>query len=258
MADLKLVGAVAIKVRPDADGFRRDAQKQLDKEAKDLNAEAKLKVNLDSKEAKEKAEKLAKEEDGRTITWNVKLDRDAIRGMQRTLDQMKLKTKEVEFDLDDKGSIKRAEKKLQKMLEKAKVRITYSDDEQGYQQVLDRIAKIRREKLEKKIKFKTDDATLDKWEKEFRDKIDALTPEVQPIKQTVDIEYHEDREGFKAAIDRINSELRKLDALHLDVELNRAVPLRDRYPEPGRADRRPGHVPGADGQRAADLQVRRG
>jgi hypothetical protein len=242
VADLKLVGAVAIKVRPDASDFRRDTQKQVKKELSGVKAEVEVKAKLDSTEAKTDAKKLEKELEGKTVTWNVKLDHDSVRAAQKQFDSMLEPTKKITFDLKDKGSIDKARAKLEKLAEKAKVKITFARDTKGYESVLAKIEQIRRQKIEKTINFKTDDAHLDKLEKKMRKKIAALVPDAVvdlKVKETVDIEYHEDREGFENAIKKINDELRKLDTLHLDVELDREHLLAELEKMQGRLDREP-------------------
>lgn len=211
MADFKLVGAVAIKVRPDATGFRRSAEKKIKEELKGYHEEVKLKakVELNTTEAKAASDKFEKEESGKTVNWKVKLDHDSVRDAARRFDALFEPTKKIKFDMNDQGSIDKARAKIDKMLAKAKVKITYSQDEQGYTQVLNKIAAIRRQKLEKTIKFKTDDDSLDKLEREVRAKIAALHGVDIPTESTVKIQYDENRASLEAMLADIDRELAK-------------------------------------------------
>lgn len=144
MANLKLVGAVAIKVRPDSSGFKEEAERQLKQETKNLKAEVPIEPKLDEGEIKAKAKKLEKDLEGRTVTWNVKLDHDSVRAAQKQFDSMMEPTQEIKFKLGDEKSIKAAAAKLQELADKAKVKITYNEDAKGFQSVLDKIAADRK------------------------------------------------------------------------------------------------------------------
>lgn len=212
MADLKLVGAVAIKVRPDATGFRREAQRELDKELKGVKATVPVEAEFDEGKVKEDAKKLEKElNDGKTITWNVKLDHDSVRAAQKKFDSMMEPTSEIKFKLGDEKSIKAAAARLQELADKAKVKITYAQDEKGYQSVLDKIAAIRREKLEIPLEFDTDDEELDRIEKDMRSKLAKAAGDKLEIKgtSTIKFEYDENRESFEALLADIDAELAK-------------------------------------------------
>lgn len=213
MADFKLVGAVAIKVRPDASGFRKSTEKQVKKELAGYKADVKVdaKVNLDTTKAKADADKFEKEESGKTVNWKVKLDHDSVRDAMKRFDSLFEPTKKIKFDINDQGSIDKAQAKLDKMMRKAKVNITYSQDEQGYKEVLAKIDQIRRQKIEKTIKFKKDDASLDALEKEMKRKIAALGGSEFdiPAHSTVKLEYNENRAGLEAVLADIDRELSK-------------------------------------------------
>ncbi|HEX9088402.1 MAG TPA: hypothetical protein VF867_12850 [Arthrobacter sp.] len=222
MANLKLVGAVAIKVRPDAKGFRRETQVEIDRElagfTKDVKVTAKVKADTtemkaDVRVAKEEIEK------GKKITLKVGLDYDSVRAAQKQLDKIVAPTKNIKVDLKEP---EKAQAKLDKLMRKSKVEITFSQDEQGYQEVLAKIARIRREKIEKTIKFKKDDASLNKLEAEMLAKIAALGGNEVEIQSTVNISYNKNRPSLERAIKEIDAELDKISAVQISVNLNPA------------------------------------
>lgn len=224
MADLKLVGAVAIKVRPDASDFKQETQKQIKKELAGVKAEVKVEAKLDTTGVEADAKKLEKEVSGKKITWNVKLDHDSVRAAQKQLDSMLAPTQQIKINLEDDESIAQAIADLEEMAEKAQVKITYAQDQKGYESVLAKIAAIRREKLEIPIEFGTSDEELDRVEKEMLDLIAKLGGNVEvelDVTKTVDIKYQEDRPGLEAAMRQIDAELKKLDTVVLTVELDR-------------------------------------
>lgn len=221
MADFKLVGSVAIKVRPDTTKFREETDKGVKKELANYDADVEVdaKVKLDSKQAKAESKKLEKDLEGTEISWKVKLDHDSVRAAQKRFESMLEPTQDIKFSLDDEGSIAKAREDLAKMAKDAKVKITYFQDEAGYQSVLDRIAALRREKLEKTITPSMDEAEWDAIEAEMHEKLaEFVTP---PIKQTIHLAYNEDRAGLEKAIATVEAELAKLDAIHFDVEVDR-------------------------------------
>lgn len=211
MADLKLVGAVAIKVRPDAGGFREDTQKQVKRELRDVEGEVKVEAKFDEGDVKEKAKKLEKDLDGTTITWNVKLDHDSVRAAQKKFDSMMEPTAEIKFKLGDEKSIKEAAAKLAALADKAKVKITYAQDEQGFQSVLDKIAQIRRQKLEIPLEFDTDDEELDRIEKDMKSRLAKAAGDKLEIKgtSTIKFEYDENRASLVELLAKIDAELAK-------------------------------------------------
>ena len=230
MADLKLVGAVAIKVRPDASGFKREAKRQLKKETAGLEAEVKLNPKLDGAEAKAQAKKLEKELDGKTISWNVKLDHDSVRAAQKQFDSMMEPTQEIKFKLGDDKSIKEAAAKLAEMAEKAKVKITYSEDERGFKSVLDKIAALRREKLEKTIHIGTSDEELDRLEKDMKRKLAKIAGNKLEIKgtSTIKLEYDENRQSLEETLAVIDRELAKFKDQTFYVEADKESLLKAR------------------------------
>jgi len=228
VADFKLVGSVAIKVRPDTTDFREQTQKGVKRELANFDADVEVDatVKLDTAKAKSDAKKLEKDLDGESVTWKIKIDHDSVRAAQKRFESMLEPTQKITFELDDQGSIDKAREDLAKMAREAKVKITYFQDEKGYQSVLDRIAALRREKLEKTITPSMDEAEWDAIEQEMHEKLaEFVTP---PIKQTFHLSYNEDRAGLEKALASINAELAKLDAVHFDIEVDRDKLLRAR------------------------------
>lgn len=222
MANLKLVGAVAIKVRPDASGFKEEADRQLKKETANLKAEVPVEPKLDEGEIKAKAKKLEKDLSGKSFTWNVKLDHDSVRAAQKQFDSMMEPTQEIKFTLGDEKSIKEAAAKLEELAKKAKVKITYSEDAKGYQSVLDKIAALRRQKLEQTIHVGMDDAELDKLEKKMRSKLAKAAGEELQVKgtSTIKLEYDENRASLEELLKKIDAELAKFkdQTIYVDAD----------------------------------------
>jgi hypothetical protein len=221
---------VAIKVRPDASGFKRETQKQVKEELSNVKGQVEVDAKLDGTEAKADAEKLAKELSGKQVNWKVKLDHDSVRAAQKQFDSMLEPTKKISFKLGDEKSIKKAADKLEKMAAKAKVKITYTEDEKGFQSVLDKINEIRRQKLETKIKFKTDDASLDKLEKKIKLEMAKLGGEEVEIKaqSTIKFEYDENRASLEETLAQIDRELGKFKDQQIYVEANKETLLKAR------------------------------
>ena len=114
MPDFKLVGAVAIKVRPDTTDFKKDTQKGVEKELAGYEADVqvKAKVKLDGTQAKAEAKKLGKELEKEDITWQVKIDHDSAKAAQKAFERLLQPTQTITFDLDDAGSIEKARAEL--------------------------------------------------------------------------------------------------------------------------------------------------
>jgi len=215
LADLKLVGAVAIKVRPDARGFRGDAQRAINKELAGVEATVKIKIEADTTAVKVDVEKAKKEAERTKITLNVGLDYDSVRAGMKQLEALLKKKIEIPVDLKDAASIAKAQADLAAMAKDANVEITFSPDEVGYREVLAKIDAIRRQKLEKTIEFKTDEASLSREEAKYKALLEASKPVMK-----VDISYNQDRAGLEKAIAEIDAELAKVGAVKISVNLN--------------------------------------
>ena len=216
MADIKLVGAVAIKVRPNAKGFRRETQDQVSDELRGYETAVKVKVKGDTTELVTDVQKAKKAAEDKGMTLKVGLDYDSVRRAQQQLDKAikNMSATEIEVTLDDAG-IARAQAELDEIKKGAKVEMTYVQDKKGYQAVLDKIAEIRRQKLEKEVSFDTDDASLDRMERKFTKRLNGGFS-----KAAVTVSYTNNRASIQAALDQVNNELDKIRQVEFDVTLD--------------------------------------
>lgn len=216
MADIKLVGAVAIKVRPDARGFRGDTQRQVTKELAGLDATVTVKVKGDTTELATDVERAKRTAERKGMTLKVDLDYDSVRRAQQQLDRAirSMSAAEIEVKLDDEG-IAKAQAELDALKHKAKVEMTYVQDEKGYKAVLAKIAEIRRQKLEKEVSFDTDDASLNRMERKFNKRLAKSFS-----KATVSVSYNNNRSSIEAAINQVNRELDRIRQVEFDVSLD--------------------------------------
>jgi hypothetical protein len=217
--NFKLVGAVAIKVRPDAKGFRRSTDRQVKEELKGYTADVKItaKVKADTTELKHEVEEAKKQVQAKKIQLKVGLDYDSVKAAQARLDAMLKPTKTIKVNLKDQGSIDKAQAKLDKLMRKAKVEMTIAQDDKGYQQVLDKIAAIRRQKTEIPISFHTDESSLAKEEAKYKALLAASSPTI-----LVRLNYNRNKAGLEKAIAQIDEALAGIDAVKIDVHLNKA------------------------------------
>lgn len=215
MADLKLVGAVAIKLRPDAKGFKREAEALLKKEQPDVKVKMQVEgdtsqLDKDVAEAKEEIEK------GKQISLKVGLDYDSVRRAQAQLDKALLGSETIEVKLDDKGSIAEAQARLAELMDSVEVDMKFIPDERGAQAILDKIAEIRRQKLAVEVDFHTDDANLDRLEEQMR----AFLHESIENDAKVEVSYNNDELSIRRAMAQVEAELDKLKAIKFDVNLD--------------------------------------
>lgn len=213
MADLKLVGAVAIKVRPDARGFKGDAQKQIDRELAGVEGKAKLKLEADTAEAKSDVEKAAEEIKRKKLTLKVGVDYDSVRKAQQQLNAAVkgLEDHVIKVVLDEEG-IAKAQHDIDELMDSAQVEMTFVPDEKGFKSVLDKIAAIRREKLEMPISFDISDEELDALEESMNAAL------FEPSK--IELTYGNDRASLEKAISAIKAEQDKIEAYDLPVLLD--------------------------------------
>lgn len=217
MADIKLVGAVAIKVRPNAKGFRGETQRQVSKELAGVEAAVKVKVKGDTTELATDVEKAKKVAESKDITLKVGMDYDSVRRAQQALDKAvkDLSTKEIKVTLDANG-IKKAQDELDDLMDQANVEMTFVPDEKGYKAVLDKIAEIRRQKIEQPISFSIDEESLDDLERDMRAALNNGLSE-----QFVTLRYNNNRESISKALDQVNAELDKIRQVEFDVTLDK-------------------------------------
>jgi hypothetical protein len=214
---LKLVGAVAIKLRPDATGFKKDAEAKLKKETKDLSADVELKPKVDTEEAKVEVEKAKEEMEKKVINLRVGVDYDSIRRAQDQLDAA-IKNHEavtITVNLNDPADVEAKLAELQAMEHDSEVNVKFTPDEKGYREVLAKIDAVRRQQAQVEIGFGIDEASLTQKEFEIKALLGGLV-------QTIELRYNTDRAGLEKVIAEIDAELRKIHAVALPVDLDEA------------------------------------
>lgn len=208
MADAKrLIGAVGIKVRPVTDGFRRDLQNDL----RNLpDSRVNIKVDADTTEAKRKINRV---KDDDTMTLRVGVTYDDIGVAQKRLDALlkNIKAKPIPVKLDEKG-VSEALHNLAEIKKQSKVELKITEDEAGYAQVLAKIRAVQREKLEKTVNFKTDDASLAAEAEKYERLMEEAT---KP--RTVDVTYNDDRDSMARALTAIEQEMQKIRAVKVPI-----------------------------------------
>jgi phage-related protein len=107
LADLKLIGAVAVKVRPDAKGFKESTKKQVLNELRGEEYDVVVNLELDANGVKEKAKRIVqdvKREADESIGLKVGVDPDSLRrasaDIGKALKDFKLTKLGVEMDRD--------------------------------------------------------------------------------------------------------------------------------------------------------------
>lgn len=214
MADLKLVGAVAIKVRPDAKGFRRDADKQVKKQLAGADATIDLKADVNTKGVKAKVEKAKKEAEAKEIELRVGIDYASVQRAKAQVEKLtrSLDDKTIKFKLD-KAGLKAAAAEIAGMEKNARVIIRYANDTRGWNDVLARLQEIQREKLVKEISFATDKASLESQIAYAKTRIRNLG---------IDLHYTNDRASIQRAIDDLNRRIEDLNVATIHTKLDEA------------------------------------
>jgi hypothetical protein len=123
LADLKLIGAVAVKVRPDAKGFRGDAKRQILKELAGQEYEVVVDLDLDATGVREKAKRAVRDvrqEVDKTFNVKVGVDPDALRKASSDIGRMlkDFKVSDVKVNMDQ-DYLRRAGAKLNAALNAA-------------------------------------------------------------------------------------------------------------------------------------------
>lgn len=105
MADLKLIGAVAVKVRPDASGFKEGTRKQVLKELAGQEYDVVVNLDLDAQGIQEKAKRIVaqvKREASESVGIKVGVDPDSLRkassDIGKVLRDFKINNVKVEMD----------------------------------------------------------------------------------------------------------------------------------------------------------------
>ncbi|PRB44342.1 hypothetical protein CQ020_03795 [Arthrobacter sp. MYb23] len=162
MADLKLIGAVAVKVRPDAKGFRGDAKRQILKELAGQEYEVVVDLDLDATGVREKAKRAVRdvrEEVDKTLNVKVGVDPDALRKASSDIGRMlkDFKVSDVKVNMDQ-DYLRRAGAKLNAALNAASaaginVDVNTSD---GLEKAKRDIDEFLKKEDGKGVKFKSD------------------------------------------------------------------------------------------------------
>jgi hypothetical protein len=123
MADLKLIGAVAVKVRPDASGFKESTKRQVLKELAGQEYDVVVDLELDANGVKEKAKRIVQEvrrEANESVGIKVGVDPDALRkasaDIKKVLGDFKMGDVKVQMD---RGYLQRAGAQLNEALNAA-------------------------------------------------------------------------------------------------------------------------------------------
>ena len=219
MSDLRLVGSVAIKVRPDTSGFReltqKDVNEQLGPDGDRAKAKVKVVPELDSTKAKNEMRTLQKELDGKTFKVNVALEYDGVEKakaqIERALDS--LKNPVIEFEMNEK-SLLAARQKIRDLEKKVRVKMEIDGDEAGYQRVLDKIKEIRKPRPIP-ISFHANEKEMAKAERKAQEAIARIR-----ANQTIDIRYSDNYEGMQEAIGEIDKRLEDIRKLRITTKLD--------------------------------------
>jgi hypothetical protein len=223
MAELRLVGAVGIKVRPDTTGFRSETQRDINQalgtQGDKVDAKAKVDVDADVTKAKAKITKLSEEIKNKGVKLNVGIDYDGVQRAKEQINQAlkSLDNKVLSFSMN-KESIADAKRELKKLEQNAKVEMKIIRDEAGFKSVLKKIQQIRNEKgLTKVVKFATDKESLKKAEKEALEGLARLEAQ-----RTVTIGYTKNYDGLLGAIGEIDKRLEDIRKLKITTKLDDA------------------------------------
>lgn len=219
MAGIRIIGAVAVKVRPDADGFRKKLKKQIMRELKD-QAE-KVKVELDAKfdeGALERELDKAKAKAKKGIEVKFDPDFDGITTALKQIERELKNLDKVKLDVElDRDGLEEAANKLKGLRTFSKVQMQVANDEAGYREVLDKIRAIQRQKLLKTVEFDTDDESLRQLADQYENKLGGMLQ-----KASKKLTLTPDREGFDRAIKEIDAELAKFNERTIHVDLDEA------------------------------------
>lgn len=214
--NIKLIGAVGIKVRPDTDDFKRELREDL----RNLpDTKLKIEVDADLTAARRGIKREREIQEANEITLNVGFDYDNIKRNVGKVDSMLKSLRDSKnpytFTPDMEG-LKQAKRDLAKMAKDANVEFKFSRDEAGYRSILQKIDHIRRQKMVSEWKFKTDAASLKAAERKAKEalaKIDA--------RKTVEISYGNNYDGINKAIGDIDQRLEALRELKLKTKLDK-------------------------------------
>ena len=214
--NIRLIGAVGIKVRPDTDDFKRELREDL----KNLQTyDIEVKVDADMTTAQRKMKKEREAQEAEKITLNVGFDYDNIKRNMAKVDSMLKSLKDQANQITftpDKAGLEQAKRDMAAMAKTANVEFKFSRDEAGYQSILKKINDIRRQKIESTVLFKTDAASLRKAEQDAKKALAKIE-----ARKTIDISYGNNYDGINKAIAEIDGRLEALRNLKLKTKLDK-------------------------------------
>lgn len=221
MADLKLVGAVAVKVRPDTRGFLGETKRGVKQALATYNPDVRVDadVDVDTRRADQELERFERKHDGKTLKIHVRADYDSLRAArEQVAERLKAfdKHHELKFKADQAG-LEKLRKQLDDLARKAKVEVNFVGDEAGYRSVLRKIERIRAERdLATTMSFKTDDESLKRAEAKAK----RALARIENAK-TVTINYSNDHASLQGAIRDVEQRIAKLSQVSLETRLNK-------------------------------------
>jgi hypothetical protein len=220
VANLKLVGAVAIKVRPDAKGFRKETQDQIDRELGDVKAKktVEAKVKGDTSQLEKDVAEAAEAIEKKTLSLKVGIDIESVLKAQRQLEDAisHLTDETIVIDFDDEGSIAAAQARLDEMKQDARLNFEFVPDEKGFKEVLSRIEQLKRDLIIKEtIDIDWDEESLDAKAAEIQARLDALQPTAK-----VELTYVSDRSSLEHVIREVDSALDGFRSVKITADLN--------------------------------------
>lgn len=216
MADLRIIGAVGIKVRPDVRGFRKEAKAAIMAESRGLDKDipVDLHVEAHTKRAKAAVEKLKKDaEKDNVLRLDVGVDFDSLKRAEKTLEKAfsGLRSEKIEVELDDRALLEQIGK-VRNDIAKSNIEMTIDPTNiDDLNKVMNKIQQVRQD-LKEKIDLQINVEDIDEWEKTIQDWLDE--------NRTMTIEISEDRDVLTKAIDRINDALGKAKFESIEVNMD--------------------------------------
>lgn len=242
MADVThVIGAVAVKVRPSTEGFRRKTKAGVLKELRNFEVEVDVKLNYDMDELQKKLKDLDRqkvkididvdsdvdkaiddankaldkfESKNKTRTIKFVPDKDGLRKsiaeLETALDQ--LGTRELKVKMDEDG-IRDALGRLRDEFDSAPITIKYHSDVDGYAEALQKIKSLQREKIIQEITFDTDTKSLEAEHDKFQKLLDE-----SPLKLDVNFD---DVESLKNARKQMEKHLEGLKVIEIEVDTDK-------------------------------------
>ncbi|MFE4451417.1 hypothetical protein [Streptomyces sp. NPDC056796] len=214
MPNAQVVGRVAIRILPDTSKFKEDARAELEKIEKSL--EVKAKVVLDADGVKEEAKKVRAQAQQALsdISLQVNLDDEsslkaAIGRIQNELNKLHDTTIEINLDEDElNAGLDLLRDQLRDI-----AKIDLHIDESSQSSIKSAIAKIDAELA----KMREVELSVHLDEQELKDARDLLKDSLR-----MELDVQANQSSIAAAIAKIDAELAKRSAVHLDVELDEA------------------------------------